>query len=162
MGHVVSSKGIKVDLKKNELVQIWPMPSIATKIQKPRWVLACVVFRSSLFERIKARQYDDPNLLVLKDMMQYGDSKEVTVGDDGALRPQGRIFVPNVDGLREPNLEEAYSSRYFIHPGTANILHDLKHHYWWRRVKKTIVEYVARCLNYQQVKYEHQRLGGLI
>ena len=29
-------------------------------------------------------------------------------------------------------------------------------------MKKDIVEYVARCLNCQQVKYEHQRPGGLL
>jgi len=29
-------------------------------------------------------------------------------------------------------------------------------------MKKDIVAYVARCLNCQQVKYEHQRLGGLL
>ena len=27
-------------------------------------------------------QYDDPYLLVLKDMVQHGDAKEVTIGDD--------------------------------------------------------------------------------
>jgi len=27
---------------------------------------------------------------------------------------------------------------------------------------KDIVGYVARCLNFQQVKYEHQRPGGLL
>ncbi|XP_070014868.1 uncharacterized protein [Nicotiana sylvestris] len=34
---------------------------------------------------------------------------------------------------------------------------DLRQHYWKRQMKKDIVEYVARCLNCQQVKYEHQR-----
>ncbi|XP_070034828.1 uncharacterized protein [Nicotiana tomentosiformis] len=46
-------------------------------ISEPRWVPACVVYRSSLYERIKARHYDDPFLLVLKDKVQHGDSKEV-------------------------------------------------------------------------------------
>ncbi|XP_070050576.1 uncharacterized mitochondrial protein AtMg00860-like [Nicotiana tomentosiformis] len=32
-GHVVSSKGIKVDLKKIEAVQSWPRPSSATEIR---------------------------------------------------------------------------------------------------------------------------------
>ncbi|XP_070013354.1 uncharacterized protein [Nicotiana sylvestris] len=36
---------------------------------------------------------------------------------------------------------------------------DLRQHYWRRRMKD-IVAYVARCLNCQQVKYEHQRPGG--
>ncbi|XP_070039446.1 uncharacterized protein [Nicotiana tomentosiformis] len=46
-------------------------------ILDPSRVLACVVSRPSLFERIKAHQYDDPHLLVLKDIVQHSDSKEV-------------------------------------------------------------------------------------
>ncbi|XP_070049541.1 uncharacterized protein [Nicotiana tomentosiformis] len=46
-------------------------------------------------------QYDDPHLLVLKDTVQHGDAKEVTTGDDGVLRMQGMLCVPNADGLRE-------------------------------------------------------------
>jgi len=57
--------------------------------------------------------------------------------------------VPNVDGLRELILEDSHSSQYSIHPGAEKIYQDLRQHYWWRRMKKDIVEFVARCLNYQ-------------
>jgi len=89
-----------------------------------------------LFERIRERQYDDPHLLVLKDIVQHSDAKEVTIGDDGALRMQGRLCVPNVDGLRELILQETHSSRYSIHSGAAKMYQDLRQHYWWRRMKK--------------------------
>ncbi|XP_070005398.1 uncharacterized protein [Nicotiana sylvestris] len=49
----------------------------------------------------KERQYDDPHLLVLKDRVQHDDARDVTIDGDGVLRMQGRICVPNVDGLRE-------------------------------------------------------------
>ncbi|XP_070032421.1 uncharacterized protein [Nicotiana tomentosiformis] len=80
-------------------------------ILEPRRVLKCVVSRSSLFEHIYARRYDDPHFLFLKNTVQHGDAKEVTIGDDAVLRLQGRICVPNVDGLRVLVLEEAHSSR---------------------------------------------------
>ena len=70
--------------------------------------------------------------------------------------------MPNVDGLRELILEEADNSRYSIHPGAAKMYQDLRQHYWWRRMKKDIVGFVAQCLNCQQVKYAHQRPGGLL
>ncbi|XP_070045195.1 uncharacterized protein [Nicotiana tomentosiformis] len=92
-------------------------------------VLACVVSQSSLFECIKARQYDDPHLLVLRDTVQHNDAKEVTIGDDGMLRLRGLICMPNVDGLWELILEEAHSLQYSIHPGAAKIYHDLKQDY---------------------------------
>ncbi|XP_070014829.1 uncharacterized protein [Nicotiana sylvestris] len=49
----------------------------------------------------RERQYDDPFMLVLKDTIQHGDAKEVTIRDDGALTMQDRLCMPNVDGLRE-------------------------------------------------------------
>jgi len=38
-------------------------------ILEPSQVLACVVAQSSLFEQIKARQYDDPHLIVLREIV---------------------------------------------------------------------------------------------
>nr|XP_016489097.1 PREDICTED: uncharacterized mitochondrial protein AtMg00860-like [Nicotiana tabacum] len=122
LGHVVSVKGIKVDPKKIEVVHSWPKSCSATEIRSFRGLagyyrhflerfssiatpLTSLMqkgfpFRSSsLFERIKERQCDDPHLLVLKDTVQCGDVKEVTIGDDGVLGVQGHICVLNVDGL---------------------------------------------------------------
>ncbi|XP_070056640.1 uncharacterized protein [Nicotiana tomentosiformis] len=72
-------------------------------ISEPNRVLAYTVARSSLYKRIKERQYDDPHLLVLKDTVQHGGAKQVTVGDDGVLRMQGHICIPNVDGIHGEN-----------------------------------------------------------
>ncbi|XP_070056960.1 uncharacterized protein [Nicotiana tomentosiformis] len=81
-------------------------------VSEPSLVLAFVVSQSSLYERIRVCQYDDPHLIVHKDMVQHSDVKEICIGDDVVLRMQGRICVPNVEGLRELILEEAHSSRY--------------------------------------------------
>ncbi|XP_070032967.1 uncharacterized protein [Nicotiana tomentosiformis] len=70
-------------------------------VSEPSRVLACMVSQSSLYDRIRERQYDYPHLLVLKDTVQYDDAKEVTIGDDDVLRMQDSLCVPNVDGLRE-------------------------------------------------------------
>ncbi|XP_070039310.1 uncharacterized protein [Nicotiana tomentosiformis] len=86
-------------------------------VLEPSSVLACVLAQSSLLERIKSRQFDDPNLLVLKDTVQQDCAKQVVIVDDGVMWLQDRICVPNIDELRELILEEAHSSRYSIHPG---------------------------------------------
>ncbi|XP_070008341.1 uncharacterized protein [Nicotiana sylvestris] len=52
-------------------------------ISEPSQVLACVVSRSSLFDRIRECKYDDPYLLVLKDNVQHNDARDMTIGDDG-------------------------------------------------------------------------------
>lgn len=107
-------------------VQALASQFVRLNISEPSRVLACVVSRSSLYDRIRERQYDDPHLLVLKDTVQHGDANEVTIGEDGALRMQGRLCVPTVDGLCELILQEAHSSRYSIHPGAAKMYQDLK------------------------------------
>ncbi|XP_070034956.1 uncharacterized protein [Nicotiana tomentosiformis] len=124
-------------------------------ISKPSRVLAYLVVQSSLLERIKARQYNNPHLLVLKDTMQRGGAKKVMIGGYGIMRFQGHICIPNVDGLRELILDKAHSSRYSIHLGVTNMYCDLKQHYWWRKMRKDIVGHVSQCLNCQQIKYEH-------
>ncbi|XP_070034895.1 uncharacterized protein [Nicotiana tomentosiformis] len=128
---------------------------------EPDRVLACVVAQSSLFERNKAHRYDDLHLLVLRETVLKGGAKEVTINEDGVLRLQGLLCVPNIDALREKILEEAHSSRYSIHPSAKKMYGGLRQHYWWRLKKNDIVEYVARCLNCHKVKYEYQRSGGL-
>ena len=70
--------------------------------------------------------------------------------------------MPRVDDLTHTILVEAHSSRYSIHPGATKMYHDLRQHYWWSRMKRDIVNFVAQCPNCQQVKYEHQRPGGTL
>ncbi|WMV14167.1 hypothetical protein MTR67_007552 [Solanum verrucosum] len=66
-----------------------------------------------------------------------------------------------VDEHQERIMEEAHSSIYSIHPDSTKMYRDLREVYWWNGIKKDIAEFVAKCLNCQQVKVEHQRPGGL-
>ena len=77
------------------------------------------------------------------------------------LKYQGRLCEPRVDELQERIIEEAHSSRNFIHPGFTKMYCDLREVCWWEVMKKGIAEFVVKCPNYQQVKVEHQRPGGL-
>ena len=70
--------------------------------------------------------------------------------------------MPRVDDLTHTILTEAHSSRYSIHPGATKMYRDLKQHFLWSRMKRDIVDFVAQCLNCQQVKYEHQRPRGTL
>jgi len=79
-------------------------------ILEPNRILAYVFSWSSWFDCIRESQYDDPHFLVLKDRVQHGNARDVTIGDDGVLRMQGLMCVPNVDRLRELILEEAHNS----------------------------------------------------
>ncbi|KAH0676196.1 hypothetical protein KY285_023997 [Solanum tuberosum] len=58
-------------------------------------------------------------------------------------------------------MEEAHSSRLFIHLGSTKMYHDLRKVYWWSSMKKCIAEFVAKYQNFQQIMVKHQRLGGM-
>ena len=88
------------------------------------------------------------------------EAKEAIMDEEGVLRIKGRVCVPRVYDLINTILTEAHSSRYSIHPGATKMYRDLKQHFWWSRMKRDIVDFVAQCPNCQQVKYETRVLEG--
>ena len=124
--------------------------------------MACVEARSSFLDKIKGKQSEDEKLSRIQDKVLRGEAKEAQIYEEGVLRIKGRVCVPRVDELIDTILTEAHSSRYSIHPGATKMYRDLKQHFWWSRMKRDIVNFVAQCPNCQQVKYEHQRPGGTL
>ncbi|WMV50117.1 hypothetical protein MTR67_043502 [Solanum verrucosum] len=116
--------------------------------------------RSSLVDEVIVKQDLDPSL-VLKASVSSGKVEVFSQGGDGALRYQGRLCVPCVDGVRERILDEAHNSFYSIHPGSTKMYRDSRDVYWWGGMKKDIAKFVSGCHSCQQVKAEHQRPGGL-
>ena len=69
--------------------------------------------------------------------------------------------MPDVKDLRKLILSEAHDTTYSIHPGSTKMYYDLKEHFWWYGMKRSVAEYVAICDTCQRVKAEHQRPAGL-
>lgn len=90
------------------------------------------------------------------------EDKTTFLNPKGILRINGHDCIARVGGCLRLILEDAYCSRYTIHLEADKMYHILKKHYWWGGMKKDIVKFVAKYLNYQQVKYEHQQLGGMM
>ncbi|GJZ60326.1 putative reverse transcriptase domain-containing protein [Tanacetum coccineum] len=59
-------------------------------------------------------------------------------------------------------MDEAYKSKYSVHPGADKMYYDLRDRYWWPGMKKDIAMYVSKCLTCLKVKAEHQRPSGLL
>ncbi|KAH0709388.1 hypothetical protein KY284_010815 [Solanum tuberosum] len=117
---------------------------------------------SSFVADVKSKQHLDPILMELKESVPNTSVEAFSQGGDGVLRYQVRLCVPDVDGLKEKNLEEAHGSQYFIHSGATKMYRDLREVYWWNGMKKDIAGFVSKCLNCQQVKAEHKKPGGLL
>ncbi|KAK1424442.1 hypothetical protein QVD17_19772 [Tagetes erecta] len=66
------------------------------------------------------------------------------------------------EGLLTKGKDEILRSKYSIHPGTYKMFKSLKEHYWWPNMKRSIAQYVQRCLTCLQVKIEHKKPAGLL
>ena len=77
-------------------------------------MLAFVEARSSLMEQIRAYQFNDDRLKVIRDKILSGEAKEASLDSDGVLRIGGRVCVPRVSGWVRLILKEAHCSKYFI------------------------------------------------
>ena len=66
----------------------------------------------------------------LKNSVLLKTNESFALGDDGIIRYQNRLCVPDVDDLWAKIVAEAHGSRYSIHPGSTKMYHDLKQIYW--------------------------------
>lgn len=117
--------------------------------------------QSSIVQKIKATQDGDPKLKKIRSEVKDGLRTDFLIHEDGSLRFGGRQCVPAGE-VREELLKEAHSSPYSIHPGGTKMYKDLRQHFWWRGMKRSVAKSVAKCLVCQQVKAEHQRPAGLL
>jgi hypothetical protein len=62
--------------------------------------------------------------------------------------------------LRCKIMNEDHCSRYSIHLGTNKMYQDLKKKFWWTRMKREIVKYVAECNTCRRVEADHLRIAG--
>ncbi|KAD5803037.1 hypothetical protein E3N88_14397 [Mikania micrantha] len=89
--------------------------------------------------------------------------KQFDEEDQGKLKAyKGKIWIPLHGGTREVILEETHRSRYSVHPGSDKMYHEIREKFWWPGLKRSIAEYVSKCLTCARVKAEHQKPSGLL
>nr|GEW87020.1 hypothetical protein [Tanacetum cinerariifolium] len=75
--------------------------------------------------------------------LQRGLDEMIKLWNDRALYYLDRIWVPLKDDVRTLIMDEAYKSKYFVHPGAHKMYYDLKDRCWRPRIKKPITVYVS-------------------
>lgn len=69
---------------------------------------------SSLVVEVESKQLLDQSLMKFNESVLRKLNDSFSLGGDSVLRYQGRLCIPNVDGLRNWIGEEAYGSHYHI------------------------------------------------
>ena len=96
----------------------------------------------------------------IKENIRKGKAPGFYEDDQGIVRFQGRVCIPQKSGLSAKILSEAHNTTYPIHPGGTKMYRDLRQNFWWSNMKREIADYVNKCLTCQRIKIEHQRPTG--
>ena len=97
----------------------------------------------TLIDEIKAAQEKDSNLHKIRATVEAGTEAKFKIHDDGSLRFENRVCVPNDEELKRKILKEAHNTSYTVHPGSIRMYRDLKGTFWWNNMKREIAQYVA-------------------
>jgi len=73
----------------------------------------------------------DASLNRVREQLGLDEARDFALGNDGILRFQGRIYVPDDVEVRKLILEEGHKSRLSLHPGMTKMYQDLKETFWW-------------------------------
>ena len=107
-------------------------------------------------------QKNDAKLQQRVQLVRNGNETDYSMKKDGGLFYKNKLCVSNVQELKNNLMYESHNTVFTIHPRGDKMYQELKKYYWWREMKKDIVEYVSKCLTCQQVKAEHQVSSGLL
>ncbi|GJQ93809.1 putative reverse transcriptase domain-containing protein [Tanacetum coccineum] len=102
------------------------------------------------------------NVVLILAAQKEAFEQQIEKRDDGSLYFMDRIWVPLVGDVKITIMDEAYKSKYSVHPGADKMYYDLRDMYWWPGMKRDIATYVSKCLTCSKVKVEHQRPSGLL
>ena len=93
---------------------------------------------SSLVVEVKSKKHLDPSLMELKESVLGKLDESFSLREDGVLRYQQRLCVPNMDDL----INRRGSSWFplFDAFGFTKMYHGLREVFWWDGLKKDIAE----------------------
>jgi len=153
-------KGLVASLLTEEPYLLRELEKLQVEILLPgeQTHLAALQVTSTIVDRIKIGQQDDPELGKMIQKVKEGNTPNFSL-QDGVLKFRGRLCVPNHPSLKWVLLKESHDSLLSTHPESTKMYHDLKSYYGWPGIKREIAEYVAWCLTCQRIKTKHQKPG---
>jgi hypothetical protein len=81
---------------------------------------------------------------------------------DGHIRFKSRIWVGNNRLAQQHILQALHSSGIGGHSGIQSTYQCVKYMFAWPKMKQSVTAYVQSCEVYQQAKFEHVKLSGLL
>ena len=110
---------------------------------------------SDFLDSIRKRKLLDANLKRVVEQLESDETKDFALGNNGILRFQGSVCVPNDAEVKRLILEEGHKSHLSLHLGMTKMYQDHKETFWWQGMKKDVAQFVSACLTYHKAKVEH-------
>ncbi|XP_073019351.1 uncharacterized protein [Primulina eburnea] len=76
-----------------------------------------------------------------KELVSHKQDTRFRVADDGSLRMNDRWVVPDTSELRQVLLRREHCSQYSIHPGGKKMFKDLHSQFWWKGMKRDVIDF---------------------
>jgi len=105
------------------------LENMCIKLVLPGYIdgmVSALEVQPSIIEEITASQKEDTKVERLRQNIAQGKSPGFVKHGDGTLRFQNRSCAPNKKELKRKILEEAYNTRYSVHPGGTKTCRDLR------------------------------------
>ena len=119
---------------------------------------------SDMLSRIKITSIQNVGYVDLLNMLQKDEvnlnGTKFKIDQKGLIRFKERIYMPDVIDLKLFILNDMYKPPYAGHLGYQKMITALRKHFFWPRLKENLVDYLSKCLEFQQVKDEHQHPAG--
>jgi hypothetical protein len=130
----------------------------------PQGSLNHIAMEFALQDSIILAQSHDEGVKIIKQKLAQGEEKYKCFRMDhkGVLWFGNRLVVPKDHQLRKQILDEAHLSKFSIHPDSTKMYQDLRHNYWWTRMKREIAKYVSECDVCQRIKASHLKVAGTL
>ena len=123
-------------------------------------------YETEVKERIRNAQETDTFFQTVTSYLQqeptgikYGGYQMM---EGGLLTYRTRLYIPDCDDLKRFIMDELHKRLYSGHPGYQKMITATKKQFYWPGMKKYIAEYLAKCIECQQVKVEHRHPAGLL
>jgi hypothetical protein len=130
----------------------------------PDLLLFNITLTPTMRGEIITAQKNNAGMAHIKRRIQEGDPKVACFCEDaeGTLWFKDRLVVLRKEALKRKILDEAHTSWYSIHPCSTKMYYDLRHRFWWTRMKCETAHYVSECDTYRKVKVDYMNPGGLL
>ena len=115
---------------------------------------------------IRSALENDPFHIEIGNKLQKNNKESqqqiYSIDEQGYLGSKDRLYVPKVGNIRYHILTEFHKKHYSGHSDYQNMVTTVKKHYFFHKMIFDIADFIAKCLECQQIKTKHQHPVGLL